>query len=117
MRIHTDKITFADLYRAAVNVTAHRHATVYVDGLTLHASRSRRAAWEVKLTGDGTHSRRRAATWDQWGWFLAHLFDVDPEMIVGTPGRPTYASADDFHARTDDKFRAGQSVAELASRI
>lgn len=84
-------------------------------GLTFthHGSRKRPHAFEVTLTGYGArHTRRKnagggyympneyAATWSDWGRWLASLYERDPAMIVGSPGRPIYASADDFHAKT-----------------
>lgn len=103
MRIHTDTLTTRDIYEAA----RIGHADVVV--LTEHKSRSRDHAFTVKLEGD---SRRRpnggrtggdgsgyAATWDQWGVFLAVLFDRDPEMVT-----PYYADAYTFHWQTDFRF-------------
>lgn len=46
-----------------------------------------------------------AATWDQWGVLLGHLFRLDPGMNVGGYNRPTYAGASDFHRQTDGRFR------------
>ena len=84
MRFHTDKITYADLYKAA------KLADVYIETATLHRSKKREHAFEISLRGN---SRRRpnfyngdgqyAATWDQWGVFMGYLFDIDKEMILG----------------------------------
>lgn len=90
MRIHSDTLTPADVYAAARAAGPGVGVTV-----TRHGSRSRSHALDVKLTG--TSSRRpnsgnggrfrdddpgapyaHAATWDEWGMFLARLFDVDP---------------------------------------
>lgn len=104
MRIHTDHLTTSDIYTAA------RHARVDVVVLTEHGSRSRDHAFNVKLEGE---SRRRpnggasgkgyasgyAATWDQWGVFLAILFDIDPAMVT-----PYDASREAFLARTAERF-------------
>lgn len=101
MRLHTDTLTSSDLYAAA------KIARVDLD-LTSHGSRSKDHAFNVLLTGE---SRRRpnsggrgagddyAATWDQWGVFLSVLFGLDPHMVT-----PYYADADEFHARTSDRF-------------
>lgn len=111
MRIHTDHLTTADIYRAA------RHARVDVVDLTEHKSQSRDHSFNVKLEGE---SRRRpnggssgkgyasgyAATWDQWGVFFAILFDIDPAMICGTAKRPTYADRSDYQRKTNERFTA-----------
>lgn len=103
MRIHTDTLTSTDLYSAAMI------ARVDLD-LTINGSRSRERAFNVTLTGE---SKRRpnsgqrgagddyAATWDQWGIFLAVLFYVDPSMVT-----PYYADANVFDQRTAGRFRS-----------
>lgn len=108
MRIHTDKVLSGDLLDAA------RKAGVTIETAGLHNSRSRDYAWEIHLSGD---SRRRpnrphapdeyAATWDQWGIFLGHLYSIDPNMICGTAKRPVYADAGHFDYRTNWRFNGG----------
>lgn len=109
MRIHTDHLNTADIYRAA------RHARVDVVDLTKHKSQSRDHSFNVKLEGE---SRRRpnggssgrgytsgyAATWDQWGVFFGILFDIDPGMICGTAKRPIYADREDYLRKTNHRF-------------
>lgn len=107
MRIHTDNLTATHLYSAALISRARLD-------LTMHGSKSRARAFEVRLTGE---SRRRpnsgtrgagddyAATWDQWGVFLAVLFEADPDMVV-----PYYASPEDYAAQTGDRFGAPEAV-------
>ena len=102
MRIHSDSLTTLNMYEAA------RLARVEFGRCEEKGSRARKRAWDVTLTGE---SRRRpnggnrgagddyAATWDQWGVFLSVLFALDPNMKT-----PYYADADDFHARTSDRF-------------
>lgn len=41
-----------------------------------------------------------APTYDEWGWFLAKLYEIDPAMSA-----TYYKNAADFHAQTDGKFR------------
>ena len=101
MRIHSDLIDSTHIYAAA------RESRVSVEDISRHGSRSRDHAYNVNLSGE---SRRRpnrshapdeyAATWDQWGVFLAHLFDVDPNMTVPT----MYKTYDDFTYRTYARF-------------
>jgi hypothetical protein len=112
MRIHSDVLTARDIYAATTAAGMHG---VYAETMA-HGSRSHRAAFEVKLTGNssrrpnpGTGGRYvdgdHAATWDEWGMFLAALFTVDPAAIVGTVARPTYAGREHFHAVTGNRFR------------
>jgi hypothetical protein len=109
MRLHSSVLAPSDIYRAT---TAAGMTGVNVE-LTSHGSRSRAAAYNVHLTG--TSSRRpnsgkggaghpddRAATWDEWGMFLAALFELDPDMIAGT----AYASREHFRAVTHERFDA-----------
>lgn len=107
MRLHSDTLTPKEIRTAVAAVDG-----VSIGGLTSHGSRSRNAAWELNLTGHGrsggqwgNHSDRPTASWDDWGMVLHRLFDADPRMIVGTPGRPTYDGRDDFHAETVDRYR------------
>lgn len=104
MRIHTDTLTTSDLWQAA------RIAWVDME-VTTHGSRSRDHAFNVTLRGN---SKRRpntgkngaanefAATWDQWGVFLAELFDRDNGMTAGQ-----YSDADKFHRMTAGRFEVG----------
>lgn len=108
MRIHSDVLKFSDIHDAA------RIARVDVVKLSDHGSRRRSQAFDVKLEGE---SRRRpnggssgagsgyAATWDQWGVFLAVLFERDPEMLT-----PYYTDAENFADRTADRFGAPEVV-------
>ena len=40
-----------------------------------------------------------AATWDEWGWFIAEIMRRDPEAVFGT-----YRGIESFNAQTDSKF-------------
>lgn len=86
MRIHTNENTMSNIMSAA------RMARVSLDVLESHNSKTHDAAFEVILSGasrrrqnTGKSSRERefAATWDQWGVFLAFLFHIDPDMRAG----------------------------------
>jgi hypothetical protein len=80
MRIHSDTLTFAGVFNA-MNV-----AGVWATTLELKGSRKRDHAFEVKLSGDSPFRQNggseMAATWDQWGIFLAYLYSRDPDMIA-----------------------------------
>ena len=106
MRFHVSKsVTIADVREAG------RKAGAHFDTLTEHGSRKSGHAFEVKLLGS---SNRRpnggaygagndyAATWDQWGVFIGALYDLDPSM-----SSYAYDDAEDFHAKTGDRFRDG----------
>jgi hypothetical protein len=84
-------------------------------------SRTRKNAFEIKLgwygekvKGDGrrwTNTGTRgsdslsngqgnyAATYDEWGWFIAELFDKDADAVFGN-----YKGRDDFDSQTRWKF-------------
>jgi hypothetical protein len=105
MRIHTDA-TRETIHRAAIL------AGVQLVKCEQHKSRTHDRAFEVSLRGD---SRRRpnfyngdgtyAATWDQWGIFLAEIFTADEEARAGgSVKRPVYADADDFDYKTGNRF-------------
>ena len=102
MRIHSDSIRVSDLNAAA------RAARVDME-FTTHGSRKRDHAFNVNLTGESKRRPNRnhasdefAATWDQWGVFLAALFDVDPNASM-----TYYDGSADFHYRTAHRFASG----------
>jgi len=101
MRIHTNTIELADVYRADVPARTQVNVTV-------HGSRTHARAFEVSLTGESRRNNQsntgKAATWDQWGVFLSVLFDRDPEMVVGSVKRPVYADRYDFDRKTNGRF-------------
>jgi hypothetical protein len=110
MRIHTS----AD--RADLNAAA-RAAGVALDA-SEHGSRTHERAFEVRLADGRGRSWRNsgqhgaatwegnAATWDEWGIFLAELYRGDSEARVGGSTRhPIYANADHFHDITGDRYR------------
>lgn len=114
MRIHTDTIMVSDVYRATA---ANGMTGVSVDVME-HGSHSRARSFEVSLEGTGTRRKNTgryggpaddgtyAATWDEWGIFLAYLFNVDPKAWAGgTRKRPIYDGRADFHAATGGRFR------------
>lgn len=106
MRVHTsvEYGTLSDAARAAgVMLTASRHG-----------SRTHDHAWEIRLTDGAGRARTNsgkhgaghdvAATWDEWGIFLARVFDVDPDTRVGSVAYPVYTDADAFHIATDWRY-------------
>lgn len=107
MKIHADKLTASDIYKAAPDRT-------YVE-LTERGSRKRKRAFDVGLSashGDDAHglarvySRNtgrtgamgdydRAATWIEWGDWMVELFKIDPAAVIGN-----YDGAHDFVVQT-----------------
>lgn len=107
MRLHADVLTRQDILDAA------KDGPIAFERLTEHGSRSHARAFEVKLSGSGTHKNDgaygaqtdvQAATYDEWGIFLGRLYAIDPGMIVGTVKRPIYAGLNDFHYQTGERF-------------
>jgi uncharacterized glyoxalase superfamily metalloenzyme YdcJ len=115
MRIHADHATATDIRRAARYVALTGRGSVHLDTLTEHRSRSRRRAFEVKLTGSNPRRNAsntgQAATWDEWGWFLAALYSVDAGIIAGP-----YQSRQGFDANTRGAFTVplGELDAQVA---
>lgn len=123
MRIHTDSLDIGDI-EAALSRANRGVQAVYLDGCTRFGSRSRARAYEVVLrardgrdrygkvrtwpnsgsygaeTGEG-----KAATYDEWGHFLAEVFVADPEAIAGY-----YKSAADFEDKTRGKYKPVESI-------
>lgn len=106
MRIHTDKIEAQDIRRLAPNGTTPE--------VVQHGSRKRLRAFEVGLsapegtdrhgnkrryaaTRPGSAASTRAATWLEWGDWIAGMFRLDPNAIIGH-----YTSATDFLRQTAD---------------
>lgn len=109
MRLHTDTLTRFDLIAMAAD------GPINFERLSEHRSNSHKRAFEVKLSGSGTHKNDgaygaqtdvQAATYDEWGVFLGRLYDIDPALIVGTVKRPIYAGVNDFHYQTGERFDA-----------
>lgn len=109
MKIHSDVITYQDIWNAEKIASVGGHGKVYLEFVS-QGSRSRKNAFEVHLEGDGSVSKRKpndrgnsdrqyAATWSQWGWFLAALYEIDPEMKCAY-----YADLEDYNIKTDNAF-------------
>lgn len=102
MRIHSDIFTgssFTDALRSA-GLTDE----VRVEDLSLHNSRKRACGFEVRLAASEGRDRNgkarrprmtgrygsenapdyvKAATYDEHGYWIAELFKIDPEAIIG----------------------------------
>lgn len=99
MRIHT---TAAITPRIIANEASAARATAYE--IHRSGSRSHAVAYDVHLEGSNPrraqHDRDRfAATYDQWGHFLAGLYRIDPTMKAGS-----YQNVEHFNAMTNHAF-------------
>lgn len=121
MRLHTDLHTpesiDAALERAKAAGKIPRHVSLYEHGW--HGSTSRARGAEIKLgtdtklpgdrrrwTNTGRHGSSAtwgegvyAATWAEWGWFLAELFAHDPHASCSR-----YEGEAGFHDSTGGVF-------------
>lgn len=80
---------------------------VSFETLTVHGSRTHKHGFEVKLSGNSSrapmhapYGADKAATWDEWGIFLARVYDAD-----ATTKAAYYLDAEDFHYKTGRRFR------------
>jgi hypothetical protein len=94
--IHTDRMTYRDLH-LALKDAGLVDAGVYLDRCDESGSRSRARKFDTALEGqEAPHRRRRrntgrygaesfgaAATWMEWGWWIAVMFRYDPDAIIG----------------------------------
>lgn len=103
MRIHTT-LDLSDITSAA-----HAVPGVSVSAISRHASRSRAHGIEIKLHGSSSRQTQsndgNAATWDQWGQFIANVFDADPDAIVGV-----YPDQNYFTWFTSARFTPGSEL-------
>lgn len=109
MRIHSNYLTMSDITQATKDLPG---VDAYVHQ---HGSRTHANAFEVRLTGNGyprntgTHGAdfyEIGATWDEWGTFLARLFNLDANALCGTVKYPIYKDGYDFHRKTMDRFES-----------
>lgn len=116
MRIHTDKLSALDIYAAA-----NFDVGVTVVDLSEHGSRTRARAINFYLNGTGRSGGQwgnyrgtgQAATWDEWGLVIGHLYARDPAAHFG---RYSYRSADDFHDKTGYRFVPGFITPDMQHR-
>jgi hypothetical protein len=142
MRLHT-RLTADDIYAALQRAKDAGHIAPAVEFNPIFAtgSQTHPRAYEISLTspeyvplpepvnryGRVQKTRRRArnggwaATWREWGWFMAELFVMDPDSRWGT--RPRHDGRDnkrwgyfneaDFHSKTNQEFTLTRSRARL----
>lgn len=125
MRLHSDFLTVDDI-NDALNRAQRRgnvDALIVFDTLLAKGSRKRKYAFEIRLEWIGTKVKgdgRRwtntgnagsdtggmyAATYDEWGWFIAELFDKDEHAIFGH-----YVGMDGFNTATRYAYEIADSL-------
>lgn len=118
MRLHTSNLTPADVTQALRDMKASGKIDRDVDFETFEhrGSRSRTSAYELqlgwygeKVPGDGRRYKNAgksgadnvyAATYDEWGWFISRLFQMDPDASFGH-----YKTEAGFHEYTKGEYR------------
>lgn len=112
MKLHSDILTESDIREALASAQRRGNVAPQVQFAEFDAagSRSRKHSWNIGLEAaykaDGDKRLRRmhrrddwAATYEEWGWFIAELFAKDENMIFGT-----YKGWDSFLNQTNFKF-------------
>lgn len=106
MKIHSDTLTAADIRSFVPDgcyLAGFYHRGDVWTSIAEEGSRSREFGFVVRLSGSSKSVMQRlpdkAATWDEWGIFIAAIFDADPDAICGW-----YKSREDFIAKTCDKY-------------
>lgn len=115
MRIHTTIAEATEIYAALGSQKNLGRIADHVSFKKLehHTSRSHAHGWEIQLEAFERDNGRRAgnsgsygamqpeydgyaATYDEWGWLLAALYKLDPQMLV----YGQYTDAEHFDERT-----------------
>lgn len=113
MRYHSRILTLANL-RDAITLAELAAPGSYMVECVQRKSKSHGVAYEIKLAGNGKHVTRHtnsggygavqgefAAGYAAHGFFIAALYDIDPNMVVGSgPKNAIYEGKDDFYAQT-----------------
>lgn len=118
MKLHSDTLDESAIFKAlrAAKDAGQVTNDIHLVQFNPSGSRSRARGFDIQL---GTHnpltgptksrhfknsgtdgaSSIWAATYDEWGWFIARLFDADPDAIFGP-----YAGVEDFAGKTRYHF-------------
>ncbi len=104
MKLHTNHINAGEVYDAS------REAGVIIHGFSQVGSRSHARGFTIYLEGSSTRQSNgrdhKAATWDEWGVFMAALYRLDNGATWGSKSYG-YRDASDFHWQTSERFRHG----------
>lgn len=120
MKIYSDTLTADDIYAAMWRARVTLDVPLYLHSIDeLPRVRLRARGWQVKLAnsaswrtfnpgnGNSRERERGAATYDQWGQFLAELFAADPHARAN--GYSIYEGLDGFNAVTGNRYQAAHS--------
>jgi hypothetical protein len=118
MRIHTDVITREQVLAAlaGAQATGSVAGSVRVTRLSDQGSTKRSRSIDVALAS--ARMRRDIpglkypwqATWVEWSWFIAHLYEVDGNAIIGP-----YQGKSDFREKTDSMALRGPFRVEVSA--
>lgn len=116
MRLHTDRLLASDVMDALDNVKNRGRVgeDVQFEVLESRRSRSHYRAYEVRLgsfspkrrpkntgkRGSDSDAAWRAASWDEWGWFMAEVYRMDQFVKWGS----TYHGRAQFNRMTTGRF-------------
>lgn len=121
MKFHSDQLTsVSDISNALTRAKFKGHVPnhVYAD-ITRSGSRSHKYAYEVslysleKLPGDKRRFKNSgnngaapeyAATYDEWGYFMAEIYAVDSFVVMGTLAHGPYRDETEFNSKTNGKY-------------
>jgi hypothetical protein len=102
MKIHSDTLTLQDVLSAVPSGCYLADPGEKFQGYTnvgIEGSRKRERGYVVRISGSSSYMMQRlpekAATWDEWGIFIAAIFAHDPKAICGH-----YKSLKDFIEQT-----------------
>ena len=118
MKLHTDTLTTSTIFHALADAKAKGNVARDVFLVVFHpgGSRSRQRGFEIQLgasnkTSGPTRTRHYknsgqygadstwAASYDEWGWFIAELYLIDPNAIFGP-----YRGERHFHGMTEGRY-------------
>lgn len=106
MKIHTSELFSGDICNIAERIEG---ITLYLTD-DCYGSRSHDRAYEIRLTGSSKYAPRnmpgyKAATYEEWGRFIARLFAYEPSAKIGH-----YKNEADFHEKTKYAFELPWSI-------
>lgn len=106
MKIYSDHLTRGNIIANAPQGTYVAECDIVygIGDEKVTKRRRRKNCFRVILSGSNSRQvmgnpEIKAATYDEWGFFLAEIFRDDEEAICGP-----YADAHDFHEKTEYKF-------------
>jgi hypothetical protein len=102
MKIHTDHVHISDMRDFIAADERLKNVALHL--MEISGSRSHGNAFVIRLTGSNKSAPQnmpgcKAATWDEWGWFLAAIFDAEPTAKCGH-----YKDREHFNEQTNNRF-------------